>query len=297
MPHCWYEVTMTTLPLRLPGHPVGDDSFPPALKSISWQAAAKLDELLRTSWSAHWTLWRPTEHCSMRTHTLAPYAGPCMDDKQKYLSFISPKSKQDTRRRRYLWRKARSLVILHRCTLGILKCSLERGVLANICIRQSVTPAPSFSSTLTGLLEAAEHTLAWHPCLKWTDTINPRDSGDLLTKQDKVSGGARRYTRPVAHEHSWAFIAYTVYLKRRMPTSCICLLRIKHTLLCSFHSCFHSRIAPFSDSGKRAPDFTCKDVFGIIWKLLLLSIYISLGYFFSRGTVYNCTFTSMKLLS
>lgn len=190
---------------------------------------------------ANWTL----QH--VQTHTLAPYAGPCMDDKQKYLSFISPKSKQDTRRQRYLWRKARSLVILHRCISGILKCSLERGALANICIRQSVTTAPSFCSSLTGLLEAAEHTLAWHPCLKWTDTINPRDSGDLLTKQDKVSGGARRYTWPVAHEHSWAFIAYTVYLKRRMPTSCICLLRNKHTLLCSLHSCFHSRIAPFLD--------------------------------------------------
>lgn len=147
-----------------------------------------------------------------------------MDDKQKYPSFISPKSKQDTRRRRYLW-------ILHRCTSGTLKCSLEKGAVANICIRQSVTTAPSFSSALTGLLEAAEHTLAWHPCLKWTDTINPRDSGDSLTKQDKVSGGARRYTWPVAHERSWAFIAYTVYLKRRMPTSCFCLLRNKHTLV------------------------------------------------------------------
>lgn len=55
---------------------------------------------------------------------------------------------------------------------------------------------------------AAEHTLAWHPRLKWTDTINPRDSGDPLTEQDKVSACAHRSTWPVAHEHNLALMAY-----------------------------------------------------------------------------------------
>lgn len=47
----------------------------------------------------------------------------------------------------------------------------------------------------------SEHTLAWHPCLKWTDTINPKDSRDLLTEQDKVSANAHSSTWPVAY---WA---------------------------------------------------------------------------------------------
>lgn len=65
----------------------------------------------------------------------------------------------------------------------------------------------SSSSCVSGLSEAAEHTLAWHPCLKWTDTINPGDSRDLLTKHDKVSAGAHRYTWPVALERRGVLIA------------------------------------------------------------------------------------------
>lgn len=72
--------------------------------------------------------------------------------------------------------------------------------------KNNCSPLPLFH--LYMMVGAAEHTLAWHPRLKWTDTINPRDSGGPLTEQDKVSASAHRYTWPVAHEHSLALMAY-----------------------------------------------------------------------------------------
>lgn len=80
--------------------------------------------------------------------------------------------------------------------------------------RQKLWLSSFSSSCVSRLSEAAEHTLAWHPCLKWTDTINPRDSRDLLTEHDKVSAGAHRYTWPVALEQRGVLIAYTYSLCR-----------------------------------------------------------------------------------
>lgn len=57
-------------------------------------------------------------------------------------------------------------------------------------------------------VKAAEYTLAWHPCFKWTDTINPGDTRDLLTEQDKISASTHHYTWPVAHVHILDFMAY-----------------------------------------------------------------------------------------
>lgn len=62
----------------------------------------------------------------------------------------------------------------------------------------------------------AEHTRAWHPGLKWTDTINPVDSGDPLTEQDKVSASTHCCTRPVAHKHSLALMAYVDFGHNRL---------------------------------------------------------------------------------
>lgn len=73
-------------------------------------------------------------------------------------------------------------------------------------------PLPLFPALRgRGQWAADENTLAWHPCLKWTDTINPRDSKDPLTEQDKVSASAHSYTWPVAHEHSLALMAYIMH--------------------------------------------------------------------------------------
>lgn len=147
-------------------------------------------------------LWRLPEQCSVSGHTLCPLRGS--KNKQTRQSEAAAFMKEgEVSIALFFWYFWYFL-----CTSGIFK-SYEKGALANIWIWQSVTIAPS--SSLTGLLEAAEHTLAWHPCLKWTDTINPRDSRVLLTEQDTVSAGARRYTWPVEHERSWVLIAYTVY--------------------------------------------------------------------------------------
>lgn len=83
-----------------------------------------------------------------------------------------------------------------------------------------LSPPPSFSgSAWRGRWAADENTLAWHPCLKWTDTINPRDSKDPLTEQDKVSASAHSYTWPVAHEHSLALMAYIMHTAAKTDCS------------------------------------------------------------------------------
>lgn len=57
----------------------------------------------------------------------------------------------------------------------------------------------------------AEHRLVCHPCLKWTDTINSRDSGDLLTVQDKVSARAQSSTWPAGPGPNLAPVAYSMW--------------------------------------------------------------------------------------